>query len=67
MSPQTAEKLGYAKLTVAIHPIREAAIFDSVQKSLRTCDAVWIEIPGNYFVAGRKKSDLKTLTEGDAR
>lgn len=64
ISPSTAAKAGYVEITTGIHAIREAHIFDSVQKTLRTCDAVWIEKGTGFYSAARKRSDIKD-TEGE--
>lgn len=58
ISEATAQREGYKPITTAICPRTEAGIFQSVQKSLKKTDAVWIEAGRSGFMAARKAKEL---------
>jgi hypothetical protein len=70
ISVETAKREGYRPITNEVCPRLETAIFLSIQSTLQSCDAVWIECAKGRFMAARKASDLlevELLVSADAR
>lgn len=65
ISVETANREGYRPITNEVCPRLETEIFLSIQSTLQSCDAVWIECPKGRFMAARQASDLRELTEVD--
>jgi len=60
LSQEDARASKYKAISTPICRKTEAAIFESMEASLATCDAVWIDQGKGRFSAARRASDLWT-------
>jgi hypothetical protein len=58
-----AELSGFVSITRPIHRTREAFIIESIEGSLASCDARWIDVGNNQLEAARRAAELCKLTE----
>lgn len=60
LTPEQAKASKYKAISNPVSRDQEAAIFESMEASLATCDAVWIDQGKGRFSAARRASDLWT-------
>jgi len=58
ITPQQAALAGFVSITRDIHRTRESHIIESMEASLRSCDACWIDSGGGNLQAARRASEL---------
>ena len=57
MAPNQAKESGYEHITIPIYPKTEQHIIQSIEKSMKGIDAIWIDY-GNHIELGRKKGEI---------
>jgi hypothetical protein len=66
LSLSDAARAGFVSITRPINRAREAFICESIETSLSTCDACFIDVGNNSVEAARRATDLKKLDREDA-
>ena len=58
MDDRTAKLSGYRSITINVNPNTEQGIMESMEKTLKGCDACWIIFTRSHYEAARKASHL---------